>query len=686
MKKIIKYISLVALSTVICFRVYAQSVLDVSHIVGSNINKAADIGQNGWQKQLDMAAVKKSTKFIDAAKEGRRKIKKLKSQAQETVKATQDLKASVEQNIDQVKDGLAGAAYNLAASNAAVLSSLQAQQTQAKAEYEAKVQGYEATRDSTVKKHEENIKIYEKMKSEDSSKAKEMDEKINEAKKAIQKAQDDCSSQIENAKKEYEEKNSKYEQQINTLKAAAANTDPLSTDNLKNKATDKAKSLLGGDGNALNSSIAENFYAEDEQEDIERNKQINNYRRKTEFQDMMESYQQAIKVLAEGDKSKDYADDLKSEGPTTETAPAPVVVNATLLVEQMRSMMKYAKLQIAEMKIATARDMVKMPKRLSDYSTIMESNLDVYEQIGQGKLKKSGFSLNDAKKMYDKAKTGIDEAKSKYEEAKEVVSAAGELAGAVGAFGSSIGGDSGENNDASPSAQEENPSDVQNNIANVSQTGTASQNTSFVNSVKTPSVVPQKVPVNTGGNVAMYESGNISPITTKIAMPQSTRQAFSPIVAISNKDVTPLQRTDIPKVSSIQAESIQENENMPVLTKALIKTQGPKEIIEEDTKETETLSADDEEERQLISEKVLEGEETPKELSKENVEKGEIKQNENLKQAVKDKEPAVAEKKMMENKQITIGRKAFSQPMSEQKTDALGNQENMAVKQQERGQ
>ena len=428
------------------YNAYSMAKFDVSATVGNVTDKITTIAEDVQAKIKGVAETLKGSKFINAAKEGFAKIKDLKDKAtnainqakqqvSDTMGAVKDTVDSVNESVNTLKDGVAQSVGNIVSSSAAVISNLQSEQSTLQSDYQSKIATNEAERDSIIKKHQENIKILEEMKKEKADNpqlVKEYNDKIQEANAAIKKAQEECQVKNSQAKEAYDEQNNKLEEQIKSLVDASSALNAAG--DATSKAKDAAKSLFGKKGAALNKSISENFYNEDEQENVSRNAQIENYRRKIELEDTTDAYYKSITVLAKGDESEDKTEDLRSNAQVTDTMPAAIMMDTSILVEQMRSMLQFAKLQIADLKSVTAREMVKLPRHLTDYNTLMESNLDVYKDIV--KKKKESLSLGDlkdayndakstyddvknsAQSMYDDAKAAYDDAKSMYDDAK----------------------------------------------------------------------------------------------------------------------------------------------------------------------------------------------------------------------------------------------------------------------------
>lgn len=419
----------------------AQAVkVDVTKPATTVMEQGGKVQGNAQDLQKGAEHVKTYQKMLDGAKEGISKLKELKQQAGDLKTAAGNLKSSVDGAVETAKS----TASSLATlDDAQQLVNLQTMQAQAKSNYEQQVKNLEADRDASIKKYQDNNKVIEETIAKNPEQKSVLQPQIDENNAKIKEITDKYQKLIDSSKQVYERTNASYAEQISSLQSAAANVDPLSNVNAES-AKKMVSGLFGGDaGVAMNEIIAKNFYAKDEEESTERNGELTNYRRDTALTDSADVYYQAVQIMSIGDMYLDYVKSLQNNAQVTETTPAAVTLDLTIKVENMRSLLNYARLLVAEMKMLTAQDMVSLPKKLNNYSKdVTAFNLDDYEY----KEKKKSL-LEQAKDMKKKAEdavaAGKDIAGSVAETAGSVVSAGASAvnsaAGAAASVGSAAG-------------------------------------------------------------------------------------------------------------------------------------------------------------------------------------------------------------------------------------------------------
>lgn len=374
MTKFSKYILLSSLA-LCCFVLPASATIkwDIAQL-GNQGTKLPGI-ISGIQADITKSTehVKTYMKMLDGAKEGLSKIKDLQ-------KGVKDLKGSMESSINQLSSQVTDSVNTLVGSNAQELISAQNSLAKSKSECEEKIKKLEASRDAAVNKYKENNKLLEEEAKSNPALASANQEKIRANNQRIAEIETKCQQSVAETKAVHDEINQKYTDTINQLQSAASNIDPLS--NVNADSAKKALSgLFGGDsGAAMNEVIAKNFYKDGEEDSTERNGELNNYRRDTALNDSADVYYKSTFIMSQGDDNLEYTKSLQNNAQVVETTPAAVLLDLSLKVETLKVMLNYARLLVAEMKMATAKDMVGLNKRLNNYEKdVTEFNLDDYE-------------------------------------------------------------------------------------------------------------------------------------------------------------------------------------------------------------------------------------------------------------------------------------------------------------------
>lgn len=213
----------------------------------------------------------------------------------------------------------------------------------------------------------------------------------------------------------FEKEKSSLNEKMDKVKSLAGNID-LNNMNAGNAQKALSGFFSSGGSSAMSATMQKNFYAEDEQDSPERNEEIDSYRKKVALDDAADVYARAVKMMSYGDKYIVAVHDLEMNAPTAETTPAGIMLEISAKVQQMKILLNYAYLSVAELKMTTAMDMVRMPKHLNNASKDPSVfNLDDYKDAKaaaeEKKKKKSGLSglVDGAKNAANKAKELKDE-------------------------------------------------------------------------------------------------------------------------------------------------------------------------------------------------------------------------------------------------------------------------------------
>jgi len=387
MNNIFRYILLTLLMVCVAHYAYATLKIDVSNLAGKVTETVGRVTGNAQDLVKGVEHTKTYTKMLDGAKEGLGKINELKDKATAWKKAISDAKSQVSSATNSLSSAVSSAVSqakgmqnSIMNSNAQDLINAQNAQAQAKANYEAQIKDLEASRDAEIKKYQDNNKIIDEAIAADPSRASTLGEQLDENYIKILEIENKYQKLIDNSKQSYEKTNNQYQEQIASLMSAATNIDPLSNVNA-DSAKKAISGLFGGDSSsAMNAVIAQNFYKDGETPSAERNGEIGNYRKNVALEDTADVYYTAVQMMSAGDGNLEYAKSLQSNTQVSETTPAAVMLDLSLKVETMRSLLNYARLLVAEMKMITAQDMVALSKHLNNYDKdVTEFDLDDYE-------------------------------------------------------------------------------------------------------------------------------------------------------------------------------------------------------------------------------------------------------------------------------------------------------------------
>lgn len=403
---------------------------DVSNPMTSITEQIGKVQGTATDTQKQLEHVKTYQKSLDGAKEGMKKWNELNAQAESVKNKVNEAKSEIDEAKSQVNDvknaagetmSSATSAVNDATAGAQNLVNVQNEQAAAKSRYENQVKDLESERDAQIKKYQDNNEIIQKTINDNPSQASALQQSLDDNNAKIKEIEQEYQAKIDEATQSYKTADAAFSKQLSSLKATASNVDPLN--NVTPDSAKKAISgLFGGDSSAaMNEVIAKNFYAADEADNTKRNGEIMNYRHETALNDSADVYQQAVEVMSDKGENLEYVKSLQSNAQVTETTPAAVTLDLSVKVANMKALLKYAKMLVAEMKMATAQDMIGVSKHLNNYSK------DV-----------TAFNIDDYK-YKPKKKSLLDSAKDLKNKAQNTVAAAKDTAGkAMGTVGSTI--------------------------------------------------------------------------------------------------------------------------------------------------------------------------------------------------------------------------------------------------------
>ena len=334
-----------------------------------------DIEGKGLVADIRKTANDAKAKAAEAKDKAQEKAEEAQDKAQEKAGEAQDKAQNKANNSDNNNDG------NISETQQKTIVALQTKQKSELQYIKDQVQEVKEDCAAKEKVYQDNIMVYEAQKQEDASLQKNIDE-LNQQ---MEKDQAECQEKVEDLEKLWEEINKSYEEKIEAVKKEASQKDPSQTDSTNPNS--QLNTLMGGAAGAeLNQVLARNFYAQDEASSPKKDGEIDTYRRLVELNDSADVYYQSVQIMAGGDDTVDIAYDLKNTAQATETTPAAVMLGISINVEQMNSLLKFARLLVAEMKQTTARDMVKLDRHLNNYEKDMTTmQLDSYKEAGEKK-------------------------------------------------------------------------------------------------------------------------------------------------------------------------------------------------------------------------------------------------------------------------------------------------------------
>lgn len=401
MAKQVRFLCLILIG---CFSILssAQAMLklDLTRSVGEIFKSVTEqVGNTVDSAQKQLEHLKTYQKMFDGIKEGVAKIDELKTEVNKGVSAVKDVKNAVGDVTDAVNSAADTVENAKNMASAQELNSLGTELASAKRQFEVKRDELEEEYTREVKSYQDNIKKCEELIEQERSPDNTNPDKgaisycnrqIEENKAQIEEIDKKYKKQIEDLAKDFEANSKEITDKINRLKKQALGMnfdDPFSVMN-----SGAVGNLFSGDaGAAMNEVIANNFYKKDEEDSVEGNKRLMAYRRGKFLDDAAEVYYQAVQQMSEDDTNIEYTSSLQSEGQGVETTPASIMIDIPVKIENMKKLLKFARLLTAEMKMATSKDMINMPKKLNNYDKdVTNFNIDdyAYSDSKKGLLKK----------------------------------------------------------------------------------------------------------------------------------------------------------------------------------------------------------------------------------------------------------------------------------------------------------
>ncbi len=234
-----------------------------------------------------------------------------------------------------------------------------------------------------------------------------------------------------NVKSQYSSQLSALDEQISAAKSKASEA----ALGILSENADKLKGLFGGDAAAkeLNKTVDNNFIPADTPITDESRKKVMDYRKKIQALDTIKAVNTALFIKKDLDASNEQGDKTKEKADTSESFSTKPAMGIQLKIDEIKALLKYTKLLMADMKMKTATDLAGMSevmKLRNPDKDITSFNLDDY------KYKKSDCN----KKEGEEKKSLLDKAKDKYKQGKNVMSEVKEY-GALAKEAMSVGKD-----------------------------------------------------------------------------------------------------------------------------------------------------------------------------------------------------------------------------------------------------
>lgn len=423
----ISILSLTAINTAL-----SQVKFDVTATSGKVTETVSEWGGNAKKVMDENATMQTLISYGKAAKEGVANLQALKEMAEQTA-------GDVTSSVNQVKDeatgmagdmtgeinGVAGTASGAVggAVGGATAKTQSAQELlkvqNEKKELEAKIQEEIATQQAEVsgkvKALEDNNANLQKMIAENPAKKTEYDAMMVANDKQIADYNGSLKQISDSVGSQYSSQLADLDTKIATAKSKASE-DALAG---LSSGADKLKGMLGDAATAeeLNKTIAKNFVGANEPVNEENRLRVDKNRRATQVTDTIGALNAALNIKKGLSANDEKSDKTKEKADTSEGASSSVTMDIQLKIENMKALVKYTKLLVADMKMRTANDLAGLSryKLRNPEKDITQFNLDDY------KYKSSECGKEKKKKGLDGLKDTAKSAKGKISAAKGVM-------------------------------------------------------------------------------------------------------------------------------------------------------------------------------------------------------------------------------------------------------------------------
>lgn len=445
MKRLYYYISAISVLVLgISGSVSAMIKFDVSATSGKVTETVSEWGGKAKKMMDENATLQTLITYGKAAKEAAANLQEMKNDAMQAVgdvtSAANQMKEDVNSTVGDVAGEVNGVAGTATGAVGNVTSKTQSAQEILKLQNEKKeledtieqeifAQVTEIT--GKINALQQNNAALRQKIQEEPDKKSEYEASIVANESKIKELNEESQQISTNVKSQYSSQLSALDEQISAAKSKASEE---AMGALSDNA-DKLKGLLGGDAAAeeLNQTVDNNFIPADTPITVESRKKVMDYRKKVQALDTIKAVNAALFIKKDLDASNEQGDKTKEKADTSEGFSTKPAMGIQLKIDEIKALLKYTKLLMADMKMKTATDlagMIEVMKLRNPDKDITSFNLDDY------KYKKSDCN----KKEGEEKKSLLDKAKDKYKQAKNIMSEAKEY-GALAKEAMSVGKD-----------------------------------------------------------------------------------------------------------------------------------------------------------------------------------------------------------------------------------------------------
>lgn len=420
MNKLFCYIMAISILSLTAIRpALSQVKFDITATSGKATETVSEWGGKAKKVMDENATLQTLISYGKAAKEGIANLQALKEMAEQTVGDVVDsanqikdeatgMAGDISGEIGGISGAVGGAVGGVAGGAAAKAQSAQEllkaqnekKELEAKSKEEITTQQAEVS--GKVKALEDNNANLQKMITENPAKKTEYDAMIVANDKQIADYNASLKQISDTVGAQYSSQLADLDTKIATAKAKAQE-DALAG---LSAGADKLKGMLGDTATAeeLNKTIAKNFVGANEPVNEENRKRVDVNRRATQVVDTVGALNAALNIKKGLDENNDKTDETKGKADTSEGASSSVTMDIQLKIQNMKALVKYTKLLVADMKMRTANDMAGLSRyKLRDSEKdITQFNLDDYKykssECGKEKKKKGLDGLKDTAK------------------------------------------------------------------------------------------------------------------------------------------------------------------------------------------------------------------------------------------------------------------------------------------------
>lgn len=427
MKRLYYYISAISVLVLgISGSVSAMIKFDVSATSGKVTETVSEWGGKAKKMMDENATLQTLITYGKAAKEAAANLQEMKNDAMQAVgdvtSAANQMKEDVNSTVGDVGGEVNGVAGTATGAVGNVTSKTQSAQEILKLQNEKKeledtieqeifAQVTEIT--GKINALQQNNAALRQKIQEEPDKKSEYEASIVANESKIKELNEESQQISTNVKSQYSSQLSALDEQISAAKSKASEE---AMGALSDNA-DKLKGLLGGDAAAeeLNQTVDNNFIPADTPITVESRKKVMDYRKKVQALDTIKAVNAALFIKKDLDASNEQGDKTKEKADTSEGFSTKPAMGIQLKIDEIKALLKYTKLLMADMKMKTATDLAGMSevmKLRNPDKDITSFNLDDYK-----------YSKSDCnKKEGEEKKSLLDKAKDKYKQAKNVMS------------------------------------------------------------------------------------------------------------------------------------------------------------------------------------------------------------------------------------------------------------------------